>query len=105
MPLAWRWFTGLGFDAIEITRSIGGFFHTDVRSDAAFIEPLQKLTVAVGVICRQCLRELTVSFAISFYHVPRRCTLLTQSRHSCLHTYDDATPLIHKVVVIVTYSW
>src|SRR5678809_1092026 len=49
-------YVGELLDAVETTRPIGVFLHPDVGSDAAFIEPLQKLTVAVSVICRQCLR-------------------------------------------------
>src|SRR6185437_11754990 len=59
--------------AIEISRPIGVLFHPDVRSDAAFIEPLQKLTVAVSVVCCQCLRQVAVTFAIAFDHSTRCC--------------------------------
>src|SRR6185437_16996470 len=70
-------YVGELFDPIEISRTIGIFFHPNVRSDAALIEPLQKLTVAV--VCRQSLRQVAVTFAISFDHDTRRCTLVTQS--------------------------
>src|SRR6185503_13649579 len=84
-------YVGELLDAIETTRPIGIFFHPDVRSDAAFIEPLQKLPIAVGGICRQCLRQVAVAFAISFDHGTRRCALVTQSCRGSLHTHDDAT--------------
>src|SRR5215469_8655249 len=57
-------------DAIEIARPIGIFFHPDVRSDAAVIQPLQQFAVAVGGIRGQRLRQVAVTFAITFDHVP-----------------------------------
>src|ERR1041385_4151940 len=90
--------------SIEITRPIGIFFHPDIRSDAAFIEPLQKLAVAVGVICRQSLRQVAVTFAVSVDHGPRRCALVTEPCRSSLHAYDDATAVIDQIVVVITQS-
>ena len=59
-------------DAIEIGRPIGIFFHPDVRSDTALIQPLQQFAVAVGGIRRQRLRQVAVTFAIAFDHVSGR---------------------------------
>src|SRR5690348_12416070 len=87
-------YVGELFDPIEISRTIGIFFYPNVRSDAALIEPLQKLTVAVSVVRRQSLRQVAVTFAISFDHDTRRCTLVTQSCRGSLHTHDDATAVI-----------
>src|SRR5271154_5424024 len=53
-------------DAIQIRRPIGIFFHPDVSSDAALIQPLQQFTIAVGSICRQSLRQGAITVAIAF---------------------------------------
>src|SRR6185503_13136187 len=83
-------------------RSSSSFWQAALRrNDAAFIEPLQKLPIAVGGICRQCLRQVAVAFTISFDHGVRRCALVTQSCRGSLHAHDDATAVIDQIVVVI----
>src|SRR5258705_7023667 len=57
--------------------------------------------VAVGGIRRQSMRQAALPFAIAFDHGSGRYTLLTQSRRRSLHAYDDATGVIHQIVVVI----
>jgi hypothetical protein len=94
-------YVGELLDAIEITRPIGIFFYPDVRSNAALIEPLQNFTVTIGVIRRQSLRQVAVTFAVSFDHGPCRCALVTEACRGGLHAHDDATAVIDQIVVVI----
>jgi hypothetical protein len=92
-------------DAIEISwLPVRIFFHPHVTCDAAVVEPLQQFAVALGGVGGQSLGQIAVTFAIAFDHVSRRYALLSSPCRRSLYSHDDATGVIHQIIVVIAES-